>query len=198
MTILTCNTCSLSQIFMILRICGLSHLAHRVKYFGARTDFERKLCLCVPWGWACRSHVQFSNCALSLQLGEQLAQLVPASGVDVVELEDEGTCVRFSPLMTSAGNIHSSQPLVSAGLCSGMVQQSLGSKGSSGYCPVGRIFFKQSQTTSAVLFCCTSALGALMGPTMCVMLPHCLCREELPRYFLNSLGKAAKFLLSAA
>ncbi|XP_031462586.1 pyridoxal-dependent decarboxylase domain-containing protein 1 isoform X3 [Phasianus colchicus] len=36
-------------------------------------------------------------------LGEQLAQLVPASGIDVVELEDEGTCVRFSPLMTSAG-----------------------------------------------------------------------------------------------
>ncbi|PKU44999.1 pyridoxal-dependent decarboxylase domain-containing protein 1 [Limosa lapponica baueri] len=36
-------------------------------------------------------------------LGEQLAQLVPASGADVVELEDEGTCVRFSPLMTSAG-----------------------------------------------------------------------------------------------
>ncbi|CAM5143413.1 unnamed protein product [Eretmochelys imbricata] len=35
-------------------------------------------------------------------LGEQLAQLVPASGVDVVEIEDEGTCVRFSPLMTSA------------------------------------------------------------------------------------------------
>uniref|UniRef100_A0A8C5JSB8 Pyridoxal-dependent decarboxylase domain-containing protein 1 n=1 Tax=Junco hyemalis TaxID=40217 RepID=A0A8C5JSB8_JUNHY len=44
----------------------------------------------------------FPDCALSLQLGEQLAQLVPASGVDVVELEDEGTCVRFSPLMTSA------------------------------------------------------------------------------------------------
>ncbi|POI34877.1 hypothetical protein CIB84_001373 [Bambusicola thoracicus] len=36
-------------------------------------------------------------------LGEQLAQMVPASGIDVVELEDEGTCVRFSPLMTSAG-----------------------------------------------------------------------------------------------
>ncbi|XP_072838515.2 pyridoxal-dependent decarboxylase domain-containing protein 1 [Pogona vitticeps] len=35
-------------------------------------------------------------------LGEQLSQLVPASGVDIVELEDEGTCVRFSPLMTSA------------------------------------------------------------------------------------------------
>ncbi|KAK2533330.1 Pdxdc1 [Columba guinea] len=35
-------------------------------------------------------------------LGEQLAQLVPASGADVVELEDEGTCVRFSPLMTAA------------------------------------------------------------------------------------------------
>uniref|UniRef100_A0A8B9CXT7 Pyridoxal-dependent decarboxylase domain-containing protein 1 n=1 Tax=Anser brachyrhynchus TaxID=132585 RepID=A0A8B9CXT7_9AVES len=46
--------------------------------------------------------VHFFNWALSLQLGEQLAQLVPASGVDVVELEDEGTCVRFSPLMTSA------------------------------------------------------------------------------------------------
>uniref|UniRef100_A0A6Q2YCA8 Pyridoxal-dependent decarboxylase domain-containing protein 1 n=1 Tax=Esox lucius TaxID=8010 RepID=A0A6Q2YCA8_ESOLU len=37
-----------------------------------------------------------------LQLGERLAQLVPASGVDVVELEEEGTCVRFSPLMTAA------------------------------------------------------------------------------------------------
>ncbi|KAG9334977.1 hypothetical protein JZ751_006200 [Albula glossodonta] len=36
------------------------------------------------------------------QLGERLSQLVPASGVDVVELEDEGTCVRFNPLMTAA------------------------------------------------------------------------------------------------
>ncbi|XP_051242813.1 pyridoxal-dependent decarboxylase domain-containing protein 1 isoform X2 [Dicentrarchus labrax] len=35
-------------------------------------------------------------------LGEQLLQLVPASGMDVVELEDEGTCVRFSPLLTAA------------------------------------------------------------------------------------------------
>uniref|UniRef100_A0A3P9NRI5 Pyridoxal-dependent decarboxylase domain-containing protein 1 n=1 Tax=Poecilia reticulata TaxID=8081 RepID=A0A3P9NRI5_POERE len=35
-------------------------------------------------------------------MGEQLAQLVPTSGVDVVELEDEGTCVRFSPLLTAA------------------------------------------------------------------------------------------------
>ncbi|XP_027879970.1 pyridoxal-dependent decarboxylase domain-containing protein 1 isoform X2 [Xiphophorus couchianus] len=35
-------------------------------------------------------------------MGEQLAQLVPSSGVDVVELEDEGTCVRFSPLLTAA------------------------------------------------------------------------------------------------
>ncbi|XP_065589060.1 pyridoxal-dependent decarboxylase domain-containing protein 1 isoform X4 [Cyrtonyx montezumae] len=40
--------------------------------------------------------------AFNQWLGEQLAQLVPACGVDVVELEDEGTCVRFSPLMTSA------------------------------------------------------------------------------------------------
>ncbi|KAM4535024.1 pyridoxal-dependent decarboxylase domain-containing protein 1 isoform 1-T1 [Fundulus diaphanus] len=35
-------------------------------------------------------------------LGDQLAQLVPSSGVDVVELDDEGTCVRFSPLLTAA------------------------------------------------------------------------------------------------
>uniref|UniRef100_F6VXE3 Pyridoxal-dependent decarboxylase domain-containing protein 1 n=2 Tax=Ornithorhynchus anatinus TaxID=9258 RepID=F6VXE3_ORNAN len=40
--------------------------------------------------------------AFNQWLGEQLARSVPASGVDVVELEDEGTCVRFSPLMTSA------------------------------------------------------------------------------------------------
>ncbi|XP_029432297.1 pyridoxal-dependent decarboxylase domain-containing protein 1 isoform X2 [Rhinatrema bivittatum] len=40
--------------------------------------------------------------AFNQWLGEQLALLVPASGVDIVELEDEGTCVRFSPLMVSA------------------------------------------------------------------------------------------------
>ncbi|XP_031421360.1 pyridoxal-dependent decarboxylase domain-containing protein 1 isoform X2 [Clupea harengus] len=40
--------------------------------------------------------------ALNRWLGEQLAQLVPSSGVDVVELEEEGTCVRFNPLMTAA------------------------------------------------------------------------------------------------
>lgn len=38
-----------------------------------------------------------------MQLGERLIQLVPTSGVDVVELEEEGTCVRFSPLLTAAG-----------------------------------------------------------------------------------------------
>ncbi|XP_061567859.1 pyridoxal-dependent decarboxylase domain-containing protein 1 isoform X1 [Cololabis saira] len=35
-------------------------------------------------------------------LGGQLSQLVPTSGVDVLELEDEGTCVRFSPLLTAS------------------------------------------------------------------------------------------------
>ncbi|KAL6103512.1 pdxdc1 [Pungitius sinensis] len=39
--------------------------------------------------------------AFNRWLGEQLLQLVPSSGVDVVELEDEGTCVRFSPLLTA-------------------------------------------------------------------------------------------------
>uniref|UniRef100_A0A665UJ30 Pyridoxal-dependent decarboxylase domain-containing protein 1 n=1 Tax=Echeneis naucrates TaxID=173247 RepID=A0A665UJ30_ECHNA len=37
-----------------------------------------------------------------LQLGEQLVQLVPTSGVEVVEFEDEGTYIRFSPLLTAA------------------------------------------------------------------------------------------------
>ncbi|KAG9477068.1 hypothetical protein GDO78_002455 [Eleutherodactylus coqui] len=40
--------------------------------------------------------------AMNQWLGEQLAVLIPSCGVDVVELEDEGTCVRFNPLMTSA------------------------------------------------------------------------------------------------
>ncbi|TRY93213.1 hypothetical protein DNTS_014356 [Danionella cerebrum] len=40
--------------------------------------------------------------ALNRWLGEQLADQVPLCGVDVVELEDEGTCVRFNPLMTAA------------------------------------------------------------------------------------------------
>lgn len=47
--------------------------------------------------------------ALAVQLGEQLLQSVPTSGIDVVELEDEGTCVRFSPLLTAAGNINTWQ-----------------------------------------------------------------------------------------
>lgn len=47
----------------------------------------------------------FLNCS-GVQLGERLVQSVPTSGVDVVELEDEGTCVRFSPLLTAAGNIN--------------------------------------------------------------------------------------------
>ncbi|XP_059835338.1 pyridoxal-dependent decarboxylase domain-containing protein 1 isoform X2 [Hypanus sabinus] len=40
--------------------------------------------------------------ALNRWLGEQLGQLVPTSGINVVELEDEGVCIRFSPLMTAA------------------------------------------------------------------------------------------------
>ncbi|XP_056391878.1 pyridoxal-dependent decarboxylase domain-containing protein 1 isoform X2 [Hyla sarda] len=35
-------------------------------------------------------------------LGEQLAVLIQSCGVDIVELEDEGTCIRFNPLMTAA------------------------------------------------------------------------------------------------
>lgn len=41
----------------------------------------------------------------SLQLGEELKQLVPVSGLTVMDLEAEGVCVRFSPLMTAAGNL---------------------------------------------------------------------------------------------
>ncbi|XP_006805083.1 pyridoxal-dependent decarboxylase domain-containing protein 1 isoform X3 [Neolamprologus brichardi] len=40
--------------------------------------------------------------AFNRWLGEELAELVPTSGIDVVELEDEATCVRFSPLLTAA------------------------------------------------------------------------------------------------
>ncbi|XP_048869805.1 pyridoxal-dependent decarboxylase domain-containing protein 1-like isoform X2 [Brienomyrus brachyistius] len=39
---------------------------------------------------------------LNRWLGEQLGLLVSASGLDVVYLDDEGSCVRFNPLMTSA------------------------------------------------------------------------------------------------
>uniref|UniRef100_A0A8P0T790 Pyridoxal-dependent decarboxylase domain-containing protein 1 n=1 Tax=Canis lupus familiaris TaxID=9615 RepID=A0A8P0T790_CANLF len=40
--------------------------------------------------------------ALNRWLGEQLKQLVPASGLTVMDLEVEGVCIRFSPLMTAA------------------------------------------------------------------------------------------------
>uniref|UniRef100_A0A8C9M9F3 Pyridoxal-dependent decarboxylase domain-containing protein 1 n=1 Tax=Panthera tigris altaica TaxID=74533 RepID=A0A8C9M9F3_PANTA len=38
----------------------------------------------------------------SCDLGEQLKQLVPASGLTVMDLEVEGVCIRFSPLTTAA------------------------------------------------------------------------------------------------
>ncbi|XP_016831244.1 pyridoxal-dependent decarboxylase domain-containing protein 1 isoform X4 [Cricetulus griseus] len=41
--------------------------------------------------------------ALNRWLGEQLKQLVPMCGLTVMDLEVDGTCVRFSPLMTAAG-----------------------------------------------------------------------------------------------
>ncbi|CAJ1075372.1 LOW QUALITY PROTEIN: pyridoxal-dependent decarboxylase domain-containing protein 1 [Xyrichtys novacula] len=40
--------------------------------------------------------------SLNRWLGEQLLQQVPNTGVNVVELEDEGTCMSFSPLLTAA------------------------------------------------------------------------------------------------
>ncbi|XP_045060311.2 pyridoxal-dependent decarboxylase domain-containing protein 1 isoform X2 [Desmodus rotundus] len=40
--------------------------------------------------------------ALNRWLGEQLKQLVPASGLTIMDLEVEGMCLRFSPLMTAA------------------------------------------------------------------------------------------------
>ncbi|XP_030874728.1 pyridoxal-dependent decarboxylase domain-containing protein 1 [Leptonychotes weddellii] len=40
--------------------------------------------------------------ALNRWLGEQLKQLVPESGLTVMDLEVEGVCIRFSPLMTAA------------------------------------------------------------------------------------------------
>ncbi|XP_044158728.1 pyridoxal-dependent decarboxylase domain-containing protein 1 [Bufo gargarizans] len=40
--------------------------------------------------------------AMNQWLGEQLAALIPSCAVDTVELEDEGVCVRFNPMMTSA------------------------------------------------------------------------------------------------
>ncbi|XP_075035874.1 pyridoxal-dependent decarboxylase domain-containing protein 1 [Mixophyes fleayi] len=48
------------------------------------------------------STIERESDAMNQWLGDQLALLVPSCGVDIVELEDEGTCVRFNPLMTSA------------------------------------------------------------------------------------------------
>uniref|UniRef100_A0A2I3S2J3 PDXDC1/PDXD2 second domain-containing protein n=1 Tax=Pan troglodytes TaxID=9598 RepID=A0A2I3S2J3_PANTR len=44
--------------------------------------------------------------ALNRWLGEQLKQLVPASSLTVMDLEAVGMCLRFSLLMTAAGNQH--------------------------------------------------------------------------------------------
>uniref|UniRef100_A0A665UKE6 Pyridoxal-dependent decarboxylase domain-containing protein 1 n=1 Tax=Echeneis naucrates TaxID=173247 RepID=A0A665UKE6_ECHNA len=49
-----------------------------------------------------RTNRREQDCASVRDLGEQLVQLVPTSGVEVVEFEDEGTYIRFSPLLTAA------------------------------------------------------------------------------------------------
>ena len=57
----------------------------------------------------------------SLQLGEQLKQLVPASGLTIMDLEVVGMCLRFSPLMTAAGNLSLQiSPTFVLGSCSDM------------------------------------------------------------------------------
>ncbi|KAG8558271.1 hypothetical protein GDO81_016932 [Engystomops pustulosus] len=48
------------------------------------------------------STIERESDAMNQWLGEQLAALIPSCGVDIVELEDEGLCVRFNPMMTSA------------------------------------------------------------------------------------------------
>uniref|UniRef100_A0A8C0UHH3 Pyridoxal-dependent decarboxylase domain-containing protein 1 n=1 Tax=Cyanistes caeruleus TaxID=156563 RepID=A0A8C0UHH3_CYACU len=92
------------NIFFLLKVEDeLSSPVVVFKFFQEYSNREKTVSVLFPeLRQGLQEPVQFPNCALSLQLGEQLAQLVPASGVDVVELEDEGMCVRFSPLMTSA------------------------------------------------------------------------------------------------
>ncbi|KAE8579723.1 hypothetical protein XENTR_v10024162 [Xenopus tropicalis] len=63
----------------------------RFVYEGCKSDSTLNL-----------STIERDSDALNQWLGDQLAALVPLCGVDIVELEDEGTCVRFNPLMTTA------------------------------------------------------------------------------------------------
>lgn len=123
---------------------------------------------------AARPSLNFFNWALSLQLGEQLAQLVPASGVDVVELEDEGTCVRFSPLMTSAGNIHFTQSLVKTEICHKSVHQSPGVKADilKKVFTMVRVFFP-NKSMLTLSFLCALVAGALeVAQLLYVTLPR--------------------------
>lgn len=62
------------------------------------------------WGGGAAPPWRALTLCFPLQLGEQLKQLVPASGLTVMDLEAEGVCVRFSPLMTAAGNWSRSSP----------------------------------------------------------------------------------------
>lgn len=55
--------------------------------------------------------MQECSLSFSLQLGEQLRQLVPMCGLTVLDLEVDGTCLRFSPLMTAAGKAITTLPL---------------------------------------------------------------------------------------
>ncbi|XP_023813663.1 pyridoxal-dependent decarboxylase domain-containing protein 1 [Oryzias latipes] len=66
-----------------------------------------KFCLETSSGEECRQdsvdlHQKNLLDSFNRWLGQQAARRVPGSGVDVVELDGEGVCIRFSPLLTAA------------------------------------------------------------------------------------------------
>ncbi|XP_053327613.1 pyridoxal-dependent decarboxylase domain-containing protein 1 isoform X2 [Spea bombifrons] len=68
-----------------------SVIVFKFNYEGSKSDSTLNL-----------STIERESDSMNQWLGDQLAVLVPSCGVDIVELEDEGTCVRFNPLMTSS------------------------------------------------------------------------------------------------
>uniref|UniRef100_M3ZDT3 Pyridoxal-dependent decarboxylase domain-containing protein 1 n=1 Tax=Xiphophorus maculatus TaxID=8083 RepID=M3ZDT3_XIPMA len=83
-------------LWLSLQYLGHNGIVQKIRHAAA---LSRRHCNETP---SCTFRCKNAAVSNLSEMGEQLAQLIPSSGVDVVELEDEGTCVRFSPLLTAA------------------------------------------------------------------------------------------------
>lgn len=200
---LTCNTCSLSQIFLILRLCWTQSSRPQGEVFWCRNWFweQSALCCSLSWGRACRSHALSLTvpCPCSWESSWD-SWFLPAAWTWWSWRTRARACAsaRSWPLQVTltAGSPWQCWALLCEG--TGVLKRLLRISS------CGEDFLITKQTPPQLYHSADLSTGGLVGAQLLwVVLPHCLCRET--SWFLfklirksSELGKAVKFLLSAA